>query len=153
MRIGMPRTPGMQVKKHLGSANYGVDWAAIGTAVGNVVSSIKTWAEENPEQAEAAVSATLSLAAESKKDGEDTIEASKSVSNVREAKIMKYIGEYRIKVGSLQTQLVRQGIITQKSQAVSIRNMLADELYTSVFTDSDQKATLIYIIDRIDDSY
>lgn len=152
MRIGIPRTPGMQVKKHMGSTN--IDFLkSSGDLLLQGVKSIADWARENPDQATEIVSSSLSLAAESKKDGEETIEASKAISDPREAKIVKYIGEYRVKIGSLQTQLIKQGIITQKAQAISVRNILAEELYTGVYTDSDQKATLIYIIDRIDDSY
>lgn len=153
MRIGIPRTPGMQVKKHMGSPNVGELIQTGGKLLLQGVKSIADWARENPEQAAEITAASLSLAAESKKDGEETIEASKSISDPREAKIVKYIGQYRVKIGSLQTQLIKEGIITQKAQAISVRNILAEELYTGVYTDSDQKATLIYIIDRIDDSY
>ena len=146
MRIGIPRTPGMQVKRHMGSPN-------VGELLLEGIKSIGDWARENPDQAAELVQSGLNVAAESKKDGEETIAASKNISDPREAKIVKYIGEYRIKIGSLQTQLIKEGIITQKAQAISVRNILAEELYTGVYTDSDQKATLIYIIDRIDDSY
>jgi len=126
---------------------------AIGNTVANVVQGVSGWVEENPETAELVLQSASDLAANNKRDGEQTIEASKSVSDPRKAKITKYIGEYRLEIGRIQTQLIAEGIVTKTSQAVSIRNILADELYSGVFTDSDQKATLIYIIKKIDDSY
>jgi hypothetical protein len=66
------------------------------------------------------------------------------------SKRLKYLGEYKILVGNIRSDLAQKGILTLATQWEMTRNALGEELYSKSFMDNDQKAALVYIIKYID---
>ena len=67
-------------------------------------------------------------------------------------KIMMALGEYRVKIGTMRQELLAKGVVSDMAAYETIRNALAEELYSQSFVNQDKKATLTYVIKKIDES-
>jgi len=140
----------------IGSDQFGGVFSSLLPALKKSAKSVGTFVKANPDMMTEAISAAVTVAATSKANGQMEQDASQSLGRsltgqgLTTAEAMGYIGEYRQMVGAMQTQLTAKGVVTNESQAEMIRNALADELYSKPFTSNLKKATLIYIINKID---
>lgn len=146
--------------EHFGGDQFGgkIPWQLLGNVVKTGVKATGQFVKNNPEMAVSALEAGASAASSFRQGGQEVSDASQMMmkqgglgsKGKKVAQIMNYIGQYRMQIGTMQQQLVAQGIITEEAQAEMIRNALVEELYTTTFMNQDQKATLSYIINRID---
>ena len=154
-----------------GSGNIGQFFAEAGKAITPHLDKIGKAAgdffskPENQKMVMEAGTAIATNAMNQKSKGQKTINrANRAKRNIKSKKmigfpgigqriqVMAALGKIRVQIGTMRQDLLAKGVVSDMAAYETIRNALAEELYSKSFTNELQKATLISVIKDIDNS-